>query len=148
MGLPLRVCVGVIPTTGSQYEAGRLLPKAGTLIVGSKGTIMNDRIIPLAKMKDYKKPPKTMPRSPRHHQEWLNACRGGEAAGSNFAIAGPLTETAHLGSVLLYAGKNILWDPESMRITYAGNRCSCHFDEGRLAVTSCNCLNALDYDND
>jgi len=70
-------------------------------------------------MKASKTPPPSMPRSPGHHREWINASKGGEAAGSNFDIAGPLTEVVMLGNVSLFAGRKLYWDPENMSITNA-----------------------------
>jgi len=40
--------------------------------------------------------PRTLPRSPGHYQEWIDACKGGKPAESNFGWAGPLTETVLL----------------------------------------------------
>jgi hypothetical protein len=37
-------------------------------------------------MKMYKTPPKTLPRSPGHHQEWIDACKGGKPAGMDLVI--------------------------------------------------------------
>ena len=50
------------------------------------------RIIPEKKMKECKKPPKTLPHSVGHSKEWIAACEGGKAAESNFNYADPLTE--------------------------------------------------------
>ena len=35
------------------------------------------RIIPEEKMRAFQRPPKTISRSPGHHQEWIIACKGG-----------------------------------------------------------------------
>jgi hypothetical protein len=77
----------------------------GHLLIGEKSVIMTDwrkwRLYPEKLARDYGEPPKKLPRSPGHHQEWIDACKGGPAAGSNFDWAGPLTETVLLGNVAL-----------------------------------------------
>ena len=69
-------------------------------------------------MKDLKQPPKVLPRSPGHYKEWVDACRGGPPAGSNFVDhAGLLTEMCLLGNVALRAQKPLAWDGPNMKIT-------------------------------
>ena len=70
--------------------------------------MVEGRIIPESRMKDYKRPEKTIPRiAGSHEQNWINACKGGPAACSNFEYAGPLTETVLLGNVAIRAS----WPP-------------------------------------
>ena len=64
-------------------------------------------------------PPKTLPVSPGHYDEWLIACRGGTPAMSNFDYASRLTETVLLGNVAIRSGKKIEWDAEKMTVTNA-----------------------------
>jgi hypothetical protein len=94
----------------------------GALYVGTKGKILcgshganSLRILPEARMREYQRPPQTLPRSIGHHEEWIQACKGGEPAGSNFEYAGPLTETVLLGNVAIRAGVRLIWDSERMR---------------------------------
>jgi len=94
------------------------------LLVGDKGRILGHRLIPESKMQEYKKPPKTLPRSPGHHQEWINACKGGAPAGSNFDVAGPLAEVVLLGNIavrmyqkLYEKGVKLYYDGPNMKIT-------------------------------
>ena len=69
-------------------------------------------------MKEYKRPPKNIPRSIGHYEEWIEACKGGEKAGSNFGWAGPLTETVQLGNLaILMDGKELKWDSKKFKIT-------------------------------
>ena len=68
---------------------------------------------------DFQPPPKTLPQSPGHYEEWLNACRGGVAAMSNFDYASRLTEMVLLGNVAIRAEKKIEWDAEKMAVTNA-----------------------------
>jgi hypothetical protein len=58
---------------------------------------------------DGSKPPSRLPRSPGHHREWLDACKGGKPAGSNFAYGARLTEIVLLGVLALRAGRRIEW---------------------------------------
>jgi hypothetical protein len=109
------------------YDGGKPMPsetadlatgvKNGALFAGSKGHI----ILPLGGMprlipqpSDFKSPQPTLPRSVNHHQEWLQACKGGKPAEANFDYAGPLTELVLLGSVALRTGKRLEWDATSL----------------------------------
>ena len=79
--------------------------------------MMNGRIIPEKKMQEYEKPPKTLPRSVGHYKEWVEACKGGKPAGSNFDFASLVTEVVLLGNIALRTGKKLYWDGPSMEIT-------------------------------
>ena len=72
------------------------------------------RLLPEARNKEYGRPPRVLQRSPGHHKEWINACKGGEPAGINFDKAGPLTEVVLLGNVALRFNKKLTWDPITM----------------------------------
>jgi hypothetical protein len=75
------------------------------------------RLVPAAKMKDYKLPQPVLSRSPGHYQDWIRACKGGEPACSNFSVAGPFVSWMLLGVIALkYEGK-LDWDADKMRIT-------------------------------
>jgi predicted dehydrogenase len=97
----------------------------GAAVLGDKGTIVYGshgaggvRLIPQAKMDDFKRPAKTIPRSKEHHEDWLEAIRNGGKAGSDFAYGGPLTEIAMLGVIAIkLAGQKLEWDAEKMRFT-------------------------------
>ena len=95
----------------------------GVLFIGDKGSLMcgcygrNPRLIPETKMRAYKRPPKTIPRSIGHREEWIEACRGGKPAVSNFDYAGPLTEVVLLGNLAIRTGKKINWDGPNMKST-------------------------------
>lgn len=75
------------------------------------------RLIPESRMQEYKRPPKTLPRSKGHWKEWLDACRGGEPGRSNFDFSGPLTEAVLLGTVAVRTGKTLEWDAANMKVT-------------------------------
>jgi len=104
------------------------LPVTGAMLVGSKGAIIGERysyrLLPDSLQKDYGDPPRKLPRSPGHYQEWVLACKGGSPAGSNFGWAGPLTEAVLLGNVALrrqmreeMTQKALLWDSPNLRFT-------------------------------
>ena len=77
---------------------------------------MGERLIPESRMEQYKRPPKTLPRSPGHLQEWVAACRGGSPAGANFVDhAGLLTEVCLLGNIAVQRQKKLHWDGANLR---------------------------------
>ncbi len=117
---------GLMPETPEELEPGRKMGDqfGGVLYVGSKGKILTGshgargiRIIPETKMQEYERPEKSIPRSPGHSEEWINACKGGPPALVNFDYAAPLTQMVLLGNIALRTGKKIYWDYDAMRIT-------------------------------
>jgi len=116
---------GLLPPRPQELEEGRRMRGDGLYFVGDKGVIMlggwaeSPRIIPESKMKAYKQPPKTIPRVKGHHRDWIDACKGGNPASSNFNYAGPLTEAVLLGNVALRTGKKIYWDNAKLKATNA-----------------------------
>ncbi|MBK6941505.1 MAG: Gfo/Idh/MocA family oxidoreductase [Planctomycetes bacterium] len=54
----------------------------------------------------------SVPRSNGHMNEWIDACKGGPAAYSNFDIAGPFTEAVLVGVLAQRTGMPILWDAD------------------------------------
>jgi predicted dehydrogenase len=113
------------PSRPADLEEGRRLGEDdnGILILGSKGTIMgggwsrSPRIIPESKMRAYGKPPRVLSRSKGHHRNWLDACKGGPQAISDFSYGARLAEFVLLGNVAIRARKKILWDGPNMRVT-------------------------------
>ena len=61
--------------------------------------------------------PKSSDYERSHYEEWINACKGGPKAYSNFDTSGPITETVLLGNVALRAGQRIEWDARAGRVT-------------------------------
>ncbi|MBW8041475.1 MAG: Gfo/Idh/MocA family oxidoreductase [Planctomycetes bacterium] len=116
---------GLMPPRPAELEEGRRYGGADSnLYVGDKGKMLGHRLIPEARMKEYKSPPKTLPRSPGHHKEWLLACKGGPPARSNFELSGPMAEVVLLGNIAVRMGKMIYekglklyYDGPNMRIT-------------------------------
>jgi hypothetical protein len=76
------------------------------------------RLIPERRNQEYKRPPKTLPRSIGHHKEWIEACKHGSPTRSNFDFAGPLTEAVLLGSLCIrHGGEKLIWDSVNFKIT-------------------------------
>jgi len=114
---------GKLPPKPRDLEEGLRLGGNGILFVGDKSSLLGGghagtpRIIPDAKRKEYGKPPKTLPRSPGHHQEWIDACKAGkpEDAKSGFWYAGPFTEALLVGNLAVRLQQRVEWDSKTMR---------------------------------
>ncbi len=104
-------------------EEKRNVPGTGAILIGEDAGIMHGshgaggaRIIPDAKMRDYKQPEQKIPRVKGHHWDWLDAIRKGRQAGSDFDYGGQLTELALLGVIALkFPGQELRWDAAKMR---------------------------------
>ncbi len=119
---------GVMPPRPEELEPGRKMgdEDGGVLFYGTKGKIMcgcygsSPRLIPETKMKEYKQPAKTIPRSPGIHEEWIEAIKGKGTANSNFEYSSKLVETMMLGNIAIrMAEKNtaLEWDGDKGEIT-------------------------------
>ena len=109
---------GLMPRRPEELEPERPFGGGdGMLYIGDKGKMLNHRLIPESRMEEYGMPPQKLERSPGHCQEWVNACKGGEPAGSNFDVAGPLTEAVLLGNIAIRTGQKLLWDGPNMTVT-------------------------------
>ncbi len=117
---------GLQPTLPDALEPGRLLAPNGSLIIGTKATVLADTyydkvtIIPDAKMAELAPslPGKTIPRvGMTHFMEWVRACKGGVAAGSSFDYASGLTQVALLSNLAIRARRPIEWDGAAGRVT-------------------------------
>jgi predicted dehydrogenase len=115
---------GLRPMRIPELDEGMQLRAGGTLYVGDKGKILDDTILPKSLRESYTKPAPSIPSSPGHEQEWILACKGGAAGGSDFEWAGPLTETVLLGNIALrpelkekLSGQSLLWNPEKFSFT-------------------------------
>jgi len=97
----------------------------GSYFVGERGIVTTGcygggtRLVPSSLMADFKKPDPFIPRIEREdsRQEWIRACKGGPAAGSNFDYAGPFTEVVLLGNLAIRSGQKLEYDSANMRIT-------------------------------
>ncbi|MCC6697192.1 MAG: Gfo/Idh/MocA family oxidoreductase [Candidatus Hydrogenedentes bacterium] len=116
---------GNLPPRPEELEPGEELdPEDGLILVGDKGKMLVEgwggerpRLLPKSRMDAYLQPPQTLPRSIGHHAEWVEACKGGAPARSNFDVAGPLTEAVLLGMVAVRARRHLTWDSASLTVT-------------------------------
>jgi len=117
---------GIMPPRPDELEPGRRMGNgnSGVIFVGDKGKLMcgeygdSPRLLPESRMKEYKQPPETIPRvDGTHEQNWIDACKGGEPACSNFDYAGPLSETVLMGNLAIRVDGKLDWDGENMKVT-------------------------------
>lgn len=117
---------GLMPPRPEELEPGRRMgdENGGVLFIGSKGKLMsgcyarNPRLIPETKMKEYKRPEKTIPRvKVKHEMDWVKACKGERPACSNFDYSGPLSEVVVMGNLAIRSGKQLDWDGTNMKVT-------------------------------
>lgn len=108
------------------------LPESGALIVGEKGLAFlpddygatchimlegEDSFTHVSKHEAAMAVPESIPRSPGHYQEWVDAIKGGPPAYSNFEIAAYLNEIILLGCMAQNIGEGIPmdWDGPNMK---------------------------------
>jgi predicted dehydrogenase len=115
---------GLRPPRPNELNEGEQMGTNGVLFIGDEGKMLEHRLIPESRRQEYGKPPQMLPRSPGHFEEWIEACKGGKPAGSNFDWAGPLAEVVLLGNVALrvelremLTRTKLLWDGPNMKIT-------------------------------
>jgi predicted dehydrogenase len=98
----------------------------GSLFIGDKGMVTTGcygertRLVPESLMKDYKKPPQLLTRSPGpetdwvkgHYRDWLRACKGGSPACSNFSVSGPFVQWMLLGVIAMRVEGKLIWDAQ------------------------------------
>lgn len=116
------------PPIPADYINGKKLGSNGTMYVGEKGIILHGshgasglRLEPESLMKEYNRPPATIPRveggSNGHLKDWLRASRDGKPSSASFEYGGPLTEMALLGVLALQVkDERLYWDAENLQI--------------------------------
>jgi predicted dehydrogenase len=121
---------GLKPEWPDELVKGRLRG-GGVLYIGDNGKMLDGRLIPTTRHREYEPPAKTLPRSPGHYEEWIQACKGGPPAGSNFDFAGLVTEVVLLGNIALRLREpssrgrgrgqrqmpKLYWDGPEMKVT-------------------------------
>ncbi|WP_397547975.1 Gfo/Idh/MocA family protein [Rhodothermus marinus] len=116
------------PPRPPQWEKDRPWPPmdSGQMFIGDEGVLIagtygeNPRLVPESRHQEWiaSAPAPRYPRSPGVYQEWIEACKNGGQAGSNFPdYAGPLTEMVLLGNLAVRVGGTIEWDVAAMRVT-------------------------------
>ena len=110
---------GLKPPRPDELEASQRFGEDDwVLIIGDKGKMYGNRIIPNAKANEVGTPPRVLSRSPGHYVEWVQACKGGLPAGSNFVDhAAHLAEVVLLGNIAIRAKEKLLWDGPNLRFT-------------------------------
>ena len=115
---------GIKPPRPEELEPHEEWPVDGVLYVGARGKIMHKShggrptLLPLSRMNDFQRPDETLPRiKGSHEQNWIDACKGGAPACSNFNYSGPLTEVVLLGNLAIRTEGHLLWDGPNMRVT-------------------------------
>ena len=102
----------------------------GFIMVGEKGGIYHGgmrpnspMLYPKARWEQYraekdKQVPKTIPRVPGIHRDWVESVKAGKKSCSDFSYSGPLTELALLGNLAKkFPGQPLLWDHKALQIT-------------------------------
>ncbi|MEZ5355418.1 MAG: Gfo/Idh/MocA family oxidoreductase [Bryobacteraceae bacterium] len=95
----------------------------GAVFVGEKGIMTTVargegvQLLPAERWKNYELPAPLLTRSPGHYQDWIRACKGGEAACSNFSVAGPFAEWVTLGAIAYRVEGKLEWDASRQRFT-------------------------------
>ena len=122
---------GMKPERPEALEIGRPINQASSnvLFMGSKGVLRcgeygdNPQLLPYERMREFSKnkPAQTLKRIETSHEgNWIEACKTGGKATSNFDYSGPLTEMVTMGNLAIRpenVGKKLLWDGENMRVT-------------------------------
>ena len=108
---------------GTDVEPEKMAKQFDLVMIGEKGKFFFNRgntkfvTSPAALLEDFDPPAETIPRVNNEDEEWIAACRGGPAALSNFANAGPFTEMVLLGNLAIRAGEKLEWDGPAMKAT-------------------------------
>jgi predicted dehydrogenase len=116
---------GTRPPRPEEMEEDIEWPRQGGMIFkGTKGMIMGGvyangaRLLPQQLNKEYKRPPKTLPRvADNHEMDWVRACKAGQPANSDFSYSGPLTEMCLLGNIAKHVDTRLDWDAAAMKVT-------------------------------
>ena len=133
------------PVTMTWYDGGRHMPESvappalvkhlgkavgdGVLILGEKGFTFGgcwngadyimlhgeDKLSGILNHAATKNIAETLPKSPGHVKEWVDACLGGAPVFSDFETGGHLTEIALSGVVAARVGKKLEWDGPAMK---------------------------------
>jgi len=122
---------GLKPERPEELDVRRPLDQesSNVLFMGSKGVLRcgeyggDPQLLPYERMREFSKnkPPQTLKRITTSHEgNWIEACKTGGKATSNFDYAGPFTEMVTMGNLAIRpenVGKKLLWDGENMRVT-------------------------------
>lgn len=116
---------GLRPALPEVMGDGVSLDGNGILFVGDKGVLTSPgwggrtKHYPLTGEPSYPRAKPTLTRVKGHHRDWIDACKGGPPAGSNFEYGAALSEVGLLGLVAMRVGKKLHWDAPGMKATNA-----------------------------
>ncbi|NQT38089.1 MAG: gfo/Idh/MocA family oxidoreductase, partial [Planctomycetes bacterium] len=116
---------GMMPPLPKEVGGRNIFEGDGTLIVGDEGLLLGAQLLPEARAKGFGKPPQRLERSPGHYQEWIDACKGGKPAGSNFVDhAGHLAAVVLMGNIAIRTQEKLTWNAEKLQFnnSEAANR--------------------------
>ncbi len=119
------------------YDGGQMPPRElgngeplsdnGIILVGERGRIYLPKtssagavLLPEKDFADFQGPPKTLPDSPGHHEEWIRNCKSGDLGldyMSHFGRAAVMTEVFLLGAIAVRMGKRLEWDARNAKVT-------------------------------
>lgn len=110
---------GLKPTCPDEFQPSRDFAENDWLLtVGDKGKMYGHELIPAERAKEVGPPPRVVSRSPGHYVEWIQACKGGAPAGSDFVLhAAHLAEVVLLGNIALRTKEKLYWDAPNLRFT-------------------------------
>lgn len=114
---------GLRPERPAGLDPGEKLDAEGLLFVGDEGAILADfvggrpRLIPAARMKAFREPPKTLPRSPGNEREWLDAIVDRkQTTGADFGFSAVVTEALCLANMAIRSGERLGWDTATQTV--------------------------------
>jgi predicted dehydrogenase len=99
----------------------------GVMFYGTNGTLVADygsyKIhAEKGRMDGFKEPAPSLPRSPGHHREFLNAIRSRQLTSCDWSYGHRLTSVVHLGNMALKSGSKLRWDAQrELCVDAAGN---------------------------
>lgn len=115
---------GLRPPRPEGLPDGHAMGDNGRLLVGDRGFILGTKVYPQSAAEAAQSVAKSIPRSPGHYIEWIQAAKGQKIAGSNFDFAGPLAEAVLLGNVALRVQlredltlSRLHWDPQNLKVS-------------------------------
>jgi len=110
---------GLTPPRPEELELDRPFGEGDwLLVIGDQGKMLGHQLIPESKSRQIGAPPRVLERSPGHYKEWIDACKGGKPAGSNFVDhAAHLAEVVLLGNIAIRTNQKLVWDGDNLRFT-------------------------------
>lgn len=114
---------GLMPELPAAAESERGKYRRGVMFVGEKGIMLcqgaggPSAVILNDGPSEFQEPEPTIPRVKSHYQDWIDACKGGRPALSNFEYGARLNEITLLGVLAVRSGKPLSWDHQSMTAT-------------------------------